>query len=450
MQLPHFWPDVFTVVLTGLLCSMMPSSLVLGATEYYVSTNGNDTHDGSVAKPWRSIQKAADSATPGSTVRVLAGKYPEQVVVRVSGNATQGKIIFQGEKGTILDFASSPITTGERGAFQIDSRSYIRISGFEIRNYVAKVAGATPIGICIRGACRDIEISGNLIHHITNNINANSNAHGIAVFGTGRTEAAAIRNLLISNNELHTLKLGASEAVVVNGNVNGFTIDGNNVHDCNNIAIDAIGFEGTSIAPFDQARNGTISNNTVTRIDSRGNPAYGNDRSADGIYIDGGHSITINKNTVSLCNIGIEVTSEHRQKFASEITITNNIVTRCHTVGLSFGGYDRLRGGTRNCIVKDNTFRGNDTDNNGSGEFQLQYLVQNNTVKNNVFSATSQNILISNAFTTTSGNTFDLNTYFAPGGSANSIWVWKNREYSGFAVYQQATKNDLNSRFGRP
>ena len=262
--------------------------------------------------------------------------------------------------------------------------------------------------------------------------------------------ATAVRNLLIANNELRALMLGASEALVVNGNVDGFTISGNNIHDCNNIAIDAIGFEGTSIVPFDQARNGTISNNTVTRIDSRGNPAYRNDRSADGIYVDGGRSITIDRNRVSLCNIGIEVTSEHRQKFASEITITNNIVTGCHTVGLSFGGYDTLRGGTRNCVVMNNTFHGNDTDNNGNGEFQLQYLVQNNTVMHNVFWATGQNILISNAFTTTSGNTFDLNTYFAPGGSANSFWVWKNREYVGFPAYQQATMNDLNSSFRHP
>ncbi|WP_181408411.1 hypothetical protein [Schumannella sp. 10F1B-5-1] len=40
------------------------------------------------------------------------------------------------------------------------------------------------------------------------------NAHGIAVYGTNAS--AAITNLTISGNEVDDLKLGASEAVVVN------------------------------------------------------------------------------------------------------------------------------------------------------------------------------------------------------------------------------------------
>ena len=38
--------------------------------------------------------------------------------------------------------------------------------------------------------------------------------------------------------------LGASESVVVNGNVKGWRIAGNHIHDNNNIGIDAIGYEG--------------------------------------------------------------------------------------------------------------------------------------------------------------------------------------------------------------
>jgi len=438
-------PLVWRGMMAGLLLSGATFSFAAG-TSSYVSPTGNDQNTGAQAKPWKSIQKAANSATPGSTVHVLAGMSAEQVTVGVSGNAALGLISFTGENA-VLDFAAHPIKAGQTGAFHIDGKSYLKISGFEIRNDIAKAATAVPVGIHVRGAAHHIEISGNLIHHITNNINANSNAHGIAVYGTGRTAATAIHDLLIANNELHSLKLGASESLVVNGNVDSFTIQGNSVHDCNNIAIDAIGFEGTSIAPFDQTRNGVIAHNTIARIDSRGNPAYGNDRSADGLYVDGGKSIRIDTNSVRLCNIGIEVASEHKGVFSSEVTVINNPVSNCHTVGLSLGGYDTRRGGTRNCIIQQNTFRGNDTDANGSGELQLQYQVTGNMIQNNTFWSTNQNVFISNPFKTTIGNIVDNNTYSSPGGANASTWTWNNIEYNDFATYKRSTGNDAHSLF---
>ncbi|GAA3328692.1 hypothetical protein GCM10020331_073690 [Ectobacillus funiculus] len=66
-----------------------------------------------------------------------------------------------------------------------------------------------------------------------------------------------------------------------------------------NIGIDVIGFEGVSpVEAFDQARNGIISNNTVYQISSYGNPAYGNQYAAGGIYVDGGKEIIIERNKV--------------------------------------------------------------------------------------------------------------------------------------------------------
>jgi len=445
MSLSRPFRDFSATNFAVFVLSLILGSSATASTDFYVSPKGNDHNTGSSASPWRTIQKGANSATAGSTVHVLAGTYSERVVVRVSGNSTQGSITFKGE-GAILDDAANPISGSTFvAAFLIDSRSYVTVTGFEIRNYIAKNANSTPVGILVHGTSHDIVIGGNLIHSIVNNISANSNAHGIAVYGTGHTEATAIHNILIANNELHSLHLGASEALVVNGNVDGFTIQGNSVHDCDNIAIDAIGFEGTSVDPFDQARNGLISNNDIARIDSRGNPAYGNDRSADGIYVDGGKNITIDSNTIAACNIGIELASEHHGRVTSQITVTNNLVTGSHTVGMSLGGYDNKRGATRNCLIKNNTLHGNDTDNNGNGELMLQYLVQNNTLEYNVFASTNQNILISNPFKTSTGNVVDFNTYISPGGPNHSIWIWNNVEYDDFSTYQETTGNDHDS-----
>src|SRR4030042_726818 len=48
----------------------------IGGNYYYVATTGNDsTGDGTLAKPWKTIQKAASSVSAGATVLVRGGTY---------------------------------------------------------------------------------------------------------------------------------------------------------------------------------------------------------------------------------------------------------------------------------------------------------------------------------------------------------------------------------------
>src|SRR4051794_3555450 len=51
----------------------------------YVATTGSDSNDGSAAKPWRTIQKAAGAAPLGAVVQVAPGTYGENVSVARSG-----------------------------------------------------------------------------------------------------------------------------------------------------------------------------------------------------------------------------------------------------------------------------------------------------------------------------------------------------------------------------
>lgn len=58
------------------------------------------------------------------------------------------------------------------------------------------------------------------------------------------------------------MKLGLSEVIAVNGNIDSFEVTNNKVHDNNNIGIALIGHEGVSpVAALDQARSGIIRNN---------------------------------------------------------------------------------------------------------------------------------------------------------------------------------------------
>lgn len=126
---PTFTPT-FTAVASPtltLLPSPLPSttptatlpSTQSGAT-YYVSASGNDASPGNETNPWRTIQKAANTASKGDTVIVLAGSYPERVMVSRSGEAG-APITFQAQ-GTVVTYG-----------FTVTS-NYISIRGFEITN----------------------------------------------------------------------------------------------------------------------------------------------------------------------------------------------------------------------------------------------------------------------------------------------------------------------------
>lgn len=434
-----------------LLFSMAASAV---AGTLYVSPSGDDTHPGTLAQPWRTIQKAANSAKPGNKVYVRGGVYREKVNIGISGTVRQGFISFLNYPGErpIVDGTGLTVPAEESGLIFITDRSFIKIAGFELRNLKTTVSGRVPVGIHVRGAAHHITLSSNTIHHIEHNRQADHDvdAHGIAVYGDNA--AKPVHHLVISNNHLHHLTLGSSEALVVNGNVSYFSITNNTVHDSNNIGIDAIGFEKVSADPAsDQARNGLIAGNHVYNIDARGNPAYGNDPSADGIYIDGGRNIIVERNIVHHNNIGIELASEHAGRSTRDIIVRNNFVYLNDVVGITLGGYNKQRGSTENCVIVNNTLFQNDQLKWGNGELLLQYDTRNNLIKNNIFYSNKQNLLISNPFIENYANQVDANIFFTPSGNAkNAEWQWQRKYYLGFDHYVASTGNDSQSLFIDP
>jgi parallel beta-helix repeat protein len=425
---------------------------------YYVSTEGHDNNPGTFTQPWRTIQKAANTLQAGEKVYVRGGLYHERVTFRVSGSASGGYITFQNYPGEtpILDGTGLSVPAADNGMFLIANRSYLIITGFEIRNYKSSQIDRVPVGIHIRGASHHLEIRHNRLHHIeTNAIPTGpdllgADAHGIAVYGTSGSQS--INHLVIEGNELYNLKLGSSEALVLNGNVEVFTVTHNIVRDSDNIGIDLIGFEETSPNPAtDQARNGAVISNTVYNIDTLTNPAYGGERSAGGIYVDGGTNILVERNRVYNSNIGIEIASEHQGRSTSFITVRNNFIFNNHIAGIAMGGYDTERGSTENCTIVNNTLFNNDTQEDGNGELLIQFDTRNNVIKNNIFYANNdQSLLIGNIYTQNSGNVIDYNIYFTPAGPNDSEWQWKNISYQGFAAYQAGTGNDAHSQFIDP
>ena len=397
------------------------------------------------------IQDAVNAAGPGDTVEVATGLYHEFVSFPASGAAGNPITLTAKAGNTPVIDGSGLATTDLDGLVFIENRSNITVSDLEIANLTASSPSHFPAGIWVRGSSHHIQLLGNTVHDIRNPGCSSCGAHGIAVYGT--SASGSIHDLVIDGNEVRGCVLGWSESLVVNGNVEDFAITNNVVHDNNNIGIDAIGFEGECVGcsdALDQARDGVIAGNLVYNIDSLGNPSYNGERSADGIYVDGGARIVIERNIVHDSNIGIELASEHPGKSTSEVTVRSNFVYRSHSIGIAMGGYDTHRGSTEGCAVVHNTLYDNDTDHSGGGELLLQYDLRDNLIENNIVYANAQNQFVANEFTLASGNTIDHNIYFSAGGAAASSWAWLGTAHSGFAAWKAGSGNDANSVFADP
>ncbi len=443
---------------TFIVAFLSSAVLCANAAEFYVATNGDDSLPGSPAQPWRTIQHAANSVSPGDTVFVHGGIYSERVTFGTSGT-TGNPVTFQNYPGEnpVVDGTGLPIPRLDyaTGLFEFTNASYLVVQGFELRNYQTQSASFTPAGIDITGAPHDLTFVSNRVHDIANlNKTRAANAYGIAVHGT---LPQAISNLVFRGNEICSNVLGQSETFSLDGNCNGFEISGNFVHDNNNIGIGFIGWEKVcSDKRQDYARNGICRSNVVQNISDANNPAYPpSDFSADGIYCDGASNVVIELNQVVNCDIGVEMASEHHGHAASACICRNNLIWSNNSAGISIGGYASKVGRTENCLITGNTLFHNNTQwtnlaVGGFGEFLLQFDPVSNVFTNNVVVANEQNLLIANPFKQNVKNLIDWNVYFAPGGSNNSVWQWKKKSYVGFAAYRAATTNDAHSVFTNP
>lgn len=448
---------VLTLFLLGIICSFRvylyhtinQNEVTSQKNNLNVSPFGSDTNSGSEQEPLKTIQKAADLAASGTTVYVREGTYQEQVIIQHSGQK-KAPIVFRAypNEKPIIDGSGLEVLPDHGGIISIQDKNYITIKGFEIKNYQTDNADVVPIAISISGIGKGVRIVENYIHHIETNHN-NGNAHGIAVYGTKAPEA--LEDIVIAGNVLEDLKLGASESLVINGNVNDFTISNNVIRRNNNIGIDVIGFEGVSpIESYDQARNGLISNNEVSEISSWGNPAYGKNYSAGGIYVDGGKNIIIESNKVYDNDYGIEAASEHYGKKTSDIIIRKNIIYKNRCAGIAIGGYDSKRGGSTNNQITDNILYKNDTNEQETGQLLMQYNVTNNLIQNNVLVAGNSHFLISSLSNKNSGNKLNRNLYYDSKGQQATKWIWNNHEINGFSKFKSVSSQDSTSEFSKP
>jgi hypothetical protein len=417
---------------------------------YYVDkTQGNDQNDGlTLATAWKTIQKSFDAAVAGSTVMIKGGTYFEQLTVRVNGTAgnpvtftnyNNEQVIIDGSKNS-----GSTIIT-------ITDRKFLVFSNLTVQNITKNNAVGVLISASKNGGAGDLTFRNVAIKSInwTSNPatipNSNQNSQPFIVYGYGTAQANAVTNLVIDSCEFANNVTGFSESLSLDGNIDGFTITNNKVHDNSNIGIAAIGHYGVSSnSQVDQTRNGLI----------RGNLCYNNRAdyaTSAGIYVDGGKDIKIERNITYQNGYGIEVGHEENGT-ASNIIVTNNLIYLNEVTGIAIGGYDSgTSGQVTNSVFRNNTLFKNNTNNDGSGEFYIT-KASNCTIGNNVFYTNNQNTLFSlENISPQSGNIIDYNVWYTQGGNASDIWInWRNTGYDTFADYRSKTGQDAHSSFKDP
>lgn len=410
--------------------------------EIYVAVNGSDENIGSKTEPFRTLKKASSVAVAGTTVYICEGIYKEELVVRHDGEIFN-EVIFKpyNNEKVILSGENIKSEEGDTSIVTIESKSHITIEGLIIKDLRTELKDETVMGILVTGSGNHIKLKDNHIQQIETYAK-NGNGHGIAVYGTH-----SIKNISVINNIIENLKLGASEALVLNGNVKEFNISENIVRSNDNIGIDLIGYEGVSSDErVDFVRNGVVSKNTVHDISTYDNPAYGKEYNAGGIYVDGGSNIRIEDNTVYHSDIGIEATSEHKGKYAENIEIVNNKVYENFFTGISIGGYDEDRGGTRNSTISQNLLYQNDTKGMGGGQLLIQHDAEFNTIEENTFIAGSSRIFIANYFLINNHNKMKQNIFHKDVGK-EGMWIWKDKEFTSFPEFKSVSESDEKSSY---
>lgn len=349
--------NAFMIVLSaGIFLSISKTTVASGSSNLGIVTINH--------KKYSSLKSALKSAKAGDTLILQSGKtYNGEVLLnKLHGKDKKTITITTDKKGKAILTCAKP-SKNDAVLLEISNSSNILINNLWLKNYKVSNAKIDVFGIRIKGKCNNITVKNcklSNIGHSYQNKNyknsKNSQGHGILVINSNcKNDSSASRNIKILNNELCNLQLGNSESLTINGNVKNVYVNYNKIHDNDNIGIDFAGseFAGNS---FDKARYCQCIGNKVYNIKSAKNPAY-NEPAADGIYVDGGKDITIANNEVTNCDIGIEAASEHKGKFAENIFIYNNLVSKCQGyTGLSLGGCDQSENGSlKNAIIHNNT-----------------------------------------------------------------------------------------------
>jgi hypothetical protein len=146
----------------------------LATSEIVVAPTGSDTNAGTLAAPFKTIARAAQAATPGATVRVMAGTYTGGFKTSASGTAEAPiRYVSDVKRGAKI---VPPATSASATAW--DNRgNYVEIDGFEVNGSIVQAGTKWLTGIYTAGSYNTIK--NNYVHHIAKTVACSGSGGGI-------------------------------------------------------------------------------------------------------------------------------------------------------------------------------------------------------------------------------------------------------------------------------
>ena len=237
-------------------CIMVSSVAAANAATYYVATNGNDSNSGSSSQPWRTLQKAANTARAGDLVLVANGTYVGMYIT--ADGTTTAPITFRANGNNVLVNARNATTPDN---INVEGGNYVIIEGFivedaprigiraviatgvKIRNNIVRRSGLTGI---LTGYTPSIEISGN-------SASGSGQEHGIYIGNsTSPADNPIVRGNESFDNNQNGIQLNGDCWVGGDGIISGAILEDNVVHHNN--------WKGFSLI---SVQNSTIRNNLI-------------------------------------------------------------------------------------------------------------------------------------------------------------------------------------------
>lgn len=453
-------------------------------TQFYVSNTGSDTTGtGSKVKPWRTPRFALNGAgydwSTGSavlvdsniTIYLRGGTYYIDTGLYIGPNRGQnGKWTtltnYPGEDAT-LD--GGHLTQKFSCIISIDSASYINVSGLNLQNLTDDSTLNLPgskdsrFGIEVAGKCAHITIENNDLYNMkwtrdttkAKNPQPDDVLSAITVLGNSNTP---ITDLIISNNTIHDIVPGYAEGMTLNGNVDSFTIIGNEVYDVANIGICAAGNYQWVLNQYphllkanNQSRNGLIQDNSVYRCIS---PVA----TSAGIYLDGSLNVKVQGNESYNNGTGISVGNEQDSSTSGGHTIISNNFWKNLGPGMYLGS-NNPTSTCNNVTVKYNTDSDNYTinptlyarangrygtlDSSGQGAEIMMQRIQHLTFDENDVHSSSNNVL---AFAySQSSLIFTYNNYYTRDNNPCKAYFLRDTVGSGISFKRDTTFNQYGS-----